>query len=141
MSDAILPGDPESPLKTEDVELWVIKDRTGHEDSYVLRTERGEKVSAVLNQIDQSPLMLDVILRDDVTNAVSGHISYIIANCISFSKVTTKRAIYPKGESPAEKELAMHKAKSEERAAAFERLQAAKEADFQRELEQAEKGF
>lgn len=139
MSEVTLPGDAESPQRTEQVEDWSFVIKGGQSATYRIHVERGEHAVVVQGNPAQAlPSTVHVLLKDGTDkNETVAEGAFIIHNLVSFFKEPKRVPIYAKGESPEEKELARVAEFEAQRAAAFEKRQAAKEADFLRELKES----
>lgn len=135
--EAVLPGDAVSPEKWENIELWTFISAHGAIANYVQRVDRNERATVVKNPIDNTTVEVVLSFREDEKNELVGNLSFIVANLLSYGVEKSRQRIYEKGQSPLEKELERHKEKAAVRASMFEKRQAAKEADFERELKAA----
>lgn len=90
--------------KIEAVEYWSLIGNSGVSALYMVRVERGEKAQLLRNQIDNTPIEVQILLRtDDEKNEVAGTLSFPIPNLFSYGMENGTYAVYPKGYSPAEK--------------------------------------
>lgn len=89
--------------KHEKVEYWHFVGNGGAAVTYMVRIERGERANVLLNQIDNSPIEVQLLLRnDDDKNEIAGRLCFPIANLFSYGMEMGTFAVYPAGYSPAE---------------------------------------
>jgi hypothetical protein len=134
--DAVLPNEPNSPTPTEPVEFWSFLFKGGIQKDFTIHTGRNEKVLIVKNAIDQTPVEVQIYLREgtDGKNEVTGALRINLSNVLIWGKEDGVEEIYAPGESPVEKELKRLADQQQQRAEAFERRQAEKEAAFDAEM-------
>lgn len=92
--------------KIEQVEYWSLVGNNGVSVMYMLRVERNERANIMLNEIDHSPIEVQLLLRtEDDENKIAATLSFPVCNLFSYGKENGTFAVYPKGFSPTDKAI------------------------------------
>lgn len=134
--EAVMPGDPISPEKWENIEVWsflFMGDTVP--TTYIIRVERNERGLVMQNPIDHTPVEIELVFRgDDGKNEIVGGLKFPVVNLKCYGKTMSKQRVYEPGEDPVSRELKLHKDRAVARAETFEKRAAEREAEFDKEL-------
>jgi hypothetical protein len=93
--------------KVEQVEYWTLISNAGHQVTYMIRLEIGEKGQILRNAIDNTPVEVQLMFKSgDAKNEAVAISSFPVVNLFNYTCEKGEHKVYPEGHGPADQQLA-----------------------------------